>query len=286
MKSLDHFVHMVRDLETARQTWSRLGFHVRPAARHIEFGSSNAVVIFERTYNELLWLEHCTAPALVDPYMPRLTAGEGLAHVSLTADSLAAERQRLEGLGHAVGVEGNARRAVTMPDGRDDETDSSFLYNWQPARPFNSLFFSEHRKPDQIFIPGYVDHANGARDVTRLVWLSADPGSDLGYFRDSWGQEPESVGEDGFVFRGARGDLSEVLTSHAVRARYGALAGAADPGTVGGYPVAMHFRVSDPDATRGFLAGAGVEVADLEHGIGVAAADACGAVLVFEPLSA
>ncbi|MEE4118928.1 MAG: VOC family protein [Paracoccaceae bacterium] len=281
MKSLDHFVHLVHDLEAARAAWARLGFHVRPAAKHIEIGSSNAVVMFERTYNELLSIEHAE-PGLHGQYVGRFAGSEGLAHVSLTADSLAEERARLEGLGHTPGPEGNARRAILRPDGSADETDSSFLYNWQSAHRWNSLFFSEHRKPDAIFIPEYVDHANGAREVARLVWLSADPAADLPYFRDSWAQEPERAGADGFLFRGARGDLAEVLTPDAVRTRYGGLAVAADPGATGGYPVAMHFAVTDREASRAFFAGARVETTDAGEGIGVAAADACGAVLVFE----
>jgi hypothetical protein len=281
MKSLDHFVHLVHDLEAARAAWSRLGFHVRPAAKHIEIGSSNAVVMFERTYNELLSIEHAE-PGLHGQYVGRFAGGEGLAHVSLTADRLAEERSRLAGLGHTPGPEGNARRAITRPDGSADETDSSFLYNWQSAHRWNSLFFSEHRKPDAIFIPEYVDHANGARDVARLVWLSADPAADLPYFRDTWAQAPERMADDGFAFRGARGDISEVLTERAVRARYGALAGEAEPEAPGGYPVAMHFRVSDRATTRAFFDRARVETIDVGEGIGVAAADACGAVLVFE----
>jgi hypothetical protein len=281
VKGLDHFVHLVHDLDRGRAAWARLGFHVRPAAKHIELGSSNAVVMFERTYNELLWIEHAE-PGLHAQYVGRFEVGEGLAHVSLTADSLAAERARLEALGYSPGPEGNARRAITRPDGSADETDSSFLYNWQSAHRWNSLFFSEHRRSDAIFIPDYVDHANGARDVARLVWLSADPSADLPYFRDSWAQAPERVDGDGFLFRGGRGEVAEVLTPEAVHARYGALAGTADPGAAGGYPVAMHFRVADARATRAFLAGAGVETSQVAGGVGVGAADACGAVLVFE----
>src|SRR6056297_2452270 len=163
MKSIDHTVHMVHDLEAARAAWERLGFHVRPAAKHIDLGSSNAVVHFERTYNELLWLEHARED-LRAQYVERFECGEGLAHVSLTAGNLGEERARLEALGHAPGPEGNARRAIVRPDGTADETDSSFLYNWKSPHRFLSLFFSEHRKPGAIFIPAYVDHANGARE--------------------------------------------------------------------------------------------------------------------------
>ncbi|KPQ14543.1 MAG: Glyoxalase-like domain [Rhodobacteraceae bacterium HLUCCA09] len=281
MKSLDHVVHLVQDLEGARASWTRLGFHVRPAATHIEIGSSNAVVMFERTYNELLCIEHAE-PGLHGQYVGRFAGGEGLAHVSLTANSLAEERARLEGMGYTPGPEGNARRAILRPDGSTEETDRSFLYNWQSAHRWNSLFFSEHRKPDAIFIPEYVDHANGSRDMVRLVWLSADPAADLPYFRDSRGQEPERTGEDGFAFRGGRGELCEVLTAQAVRARYGTLPGEAEPGALGGYPVAMHFRVADPAATCAFFAGSGVTTAQVDGGIGVGLEAACGAVLVFE----
>src|SRR6056297_1550392 len=190
VKSIDHYLAMVPDQEASRDSFLKLGFNVRPTAEHIELGSSNAVVIFPNSYLELLYCEH-SKPLLKDLYYSRFDAGPGLAHVSLTADSLAAERERLIALGHTPGLEGNARRKVILPDGTESETDSSFLYNWHEDERFLSLFYSEHRIPDMIFIEGHTHHPNGARELAGITSVSRDPGAVLDYYRDSWGADPE-----------------------------------------------------------------------------------------------
>lgn len=279
MKSIDHYVTMVPDQEAARDTFLRLGFNVRPTAKHIELGSTNAVVIFAHTYLELLHLDDAKA-TLRDQYIAR---GRGLAHVSLTADSLAAEWSRLEGLGYSPGPEGNARRKVILPDGTEGETDSSFLYNWKTPNRFLSLFFSEHRIPDMIFIKGHTDHPNGSLDVTRIVGMSPDPQQDLDYYQKSYAHAAEWQDETGFGMRGGRGDLMEVLTPGAARARYGDLTRAMSLDSVGGIQIAIHYKVRDLAATGRYLDDQGIEtVALTAGGIAIPPEGAENMILVFE----
>jgi hypothetical protein len=280
-KSIDHYVLMVHDQEAAREAYLRLGFNVRPTARHIELGSSNAVVIFPKTYLELIHLSDAME-SLRAQYVARFDAGPGLAHVSLTADSLAAEHERLTSLGFQPGQPLNARRKVILPDGSEGETDSSSMYNWKPERRFLSLFYSEHRKPETIFIEGHTHHPNGALDTAAIVAVSEAPAEDLPYYEASWGQAAETSGPDGFLMRGARGDRMEVLTPDAARARYGALLDGLDLAGLGGLPVALHLTCRDRAETAAFLAAAGVGTVDLGTGIAVAPAEAEGVILVFE----
>lgn len=280
-RSIDHYVLMVQDQEAARDAYLRLGFNVRPTARHIELGSSNAVVIFPKTYLELIHLGDAME-SLSAQYIDRFAAGPGLAHVSITADSLAEEHDRLTGLGFQPDQPLNARRKVILADGREGETDSSSMYNWKSPRRFLSLFYSEHRKPETIFIEGHTDHPNGATDTAAIVSVSDAPGEDLAYYEASWGHAAETTGPDGFLMRGARGDRMEVLTPKAAKARYASLLDDLDLAGLGGLPVALHLSCRDRAATAAFLATAGVATVDLGAGIAVAPADAEGAVLVFE----
>lgn len=278
MKSIDHYLAIVPDQEAARRTYLRLGFNVRPTARHIEFGSTNAVVIFPHSYLELLHLADAK-PLLKEQYAGREA---GLTHVSLTADSLAAEWTRLECLGYTPGPEGNARRKVVLPDGSTGETDSSFLYNWKTPNRYLSLFHSEHRIPEMIFIEGHTDHANGAIDIARIVGVSPDPAQDLDYYEKSWGHAAEWWDDTGFGMRGGRGDRMDILTEDAARARYPGLLDDFALGPLGGVPLALHYRVKDRAGTRRFLAEQGIAVTDVPDGIAVAPADAEGVLLVFE----
>jgi hypothetical protein len=283
MKSIDHYLAMVPDQEAARDTFLKLGFNVRPTAAHIELGSSNAVVIFPNSYLELLYCENAKA-VLKDLYYSRFDAGPGLAHVSLTAASLAEERARITAMGYTAGLEGNARRKVILPDGREGETDSSFLYNWHENERFMSLFFSEHRIPDMIFIEGHTHHPNGAQDLAGITSVSRDPDALLDYYRDSWEGEPEWCDSRGFGMRGFRGDFMNVLTAAAVRDQFAGvdLSSALDIGPVGGFPVALHFGVTDLAATGAYLSQAGVTAHSIAQGLVVPPSEAENLMIVFQ----
>ncbi|MGE5147223.1 MAG: VOC family protein, partial [Candidatus Eiseniibacteriota bacterium] len=51
---IDHVLIAVRDLEAARQGWTRLGFTLTPRGRHIGQGTANYCIMFGRDYLELL----------------------------------------------------------------------------------------------------------------------------------------------------------------------------------------------------------------------------------------
>ena len=281
-KSIDHYVFIVEDLDAARTAYQRLGFNVRPVARHVKLGSSNCVTIFPNTYLELIHIGD--APAwLAYAYLPRLKAGPGLCHVSLTANRLHEERDRLAGLGYAADEPASASRKVIMPDGREDRTDSNFMYNWKPDRPYVSLFFSEHLKPETIFIQGHTDHPNGAIDTSAIIVASDDPPGDRAYYEDSYGHAAEHTDENGFVMRGKRGDRMEVLSLQTAQTRYAPLLDDLDFGGLGGFPVALHLSTRDPAQTRAYLDQAHVGYVEREDRIIVNRAEGLGCLIVFEP---
>ena len=281
-KSIDHYVSIVDDLDAARDAYLRLGFNVRPPALHVKLGSSNCVVIFPDTYLELIHIGD--APAwLADAYLPRLEAGPGLCHVSLTAHRLNEEHERMAALGYAADPPASASRKVIMPDGREDQTDSNFMYNWKPERRYVSLFFSEHLKPETIFITGHAHHPNGVFDTKRIVAVSEEPAADRPYYEDSYGHPAEQANNDGFVMPGGRGDAVEVLTPEAAQRRYAPLLDDLDLAGLGGFPVALHLSVHDIAATRAYLADAGVEFTELASGLAISRSDGVGNIIVFEP---
>lgn len=281
-KSIDHYILLTDDLPAARNQYIKLGFNVLPIEKHIEFGSANAVVIFPHSYLELLDLGR-SPPVLRDTYLPRLSAGPGLCHVSLTAESLRAEATRLAGHGYTTDPALNARRKVLMPDGTQAETDSSSMYNWKAERPYLSLFFSEHRKPETIFIEGHTAHANGVLDTVRIVSVSADPDKDLPYYEASADSQAVQCGRSGFRLTGDRGDMIEVLSPEAIRARYQPLMDDLDIGDLGGFPVALHYTVTDIAVTRAYLHAAGVGFTEQDARLILSRESAVGCLIVFEP---
>ena len=50
---IDHAIIGVRELEPARETYTRLGFTLSPRGRHIGRGTANYCIMFEHDYLEL-----------------------------------------------------------------------------------------------------------------------------------------------------------------------------------------------------------------------------------------
>lgn len=287
-RSLDHFVIAVESLESASATYRRLGFHVRPIARHEEIGSSNCVIHFPRTYLELFSPGESsraireTYRQLLEPYRQRLLFGEGIAHVSLDSTDLEADRRLMQERGLSPEPTLNARRKIIRPDGTPDETASRCFYMWRPDSRFLSLFLSEHPRPETIFIPEYEDHANSAAEVSRVVYMSRDPAGDVDYFSRLFGQAPDTLSERGFAFVGRRGDVTEVLTIAAARDRYGSLLPAPTCEPLAGVGVAMHFATHSMARCAAHLSGAGVPFERRGQEILVPGNEACGMTMVFE----
>src|SRR5438128_10426864 len=57
---IDHVIVGVRDLELAREGWSRLGFTLSPRGRHIGLGTGNYCIMFASEYIELLGIVDST----------------------------------------------------------------------------------------------------------------------------------------------------------------------------------------------------------------------------------
>ncbi len=281
-RSLDHFIILVRNLDTAITVYQRLGFNARPAAQHVEIGSRNSVVIFDHTYLELLDLTTTRSQAVKDDYLGRFVAGEGITHVALTSAKLEPDMDSLASQGVQVGTLLNARRKIRMPSGEDDETASRSVYFWRDHNRYLSLFLSDHPKPHTIFIPEYNNHANSARRVVRLAYMSRDPLADIPYFRTLFGAEPTAVSADGFSMTGARGDVTDVLTVEAAQRRYGPFLTVQGLSTLAGVGIAFHYKVESLAECESYFQRTGVLHERRNGKVFVPASEGCGAISVFE----
>ena len=280
IKTLDHFAHNVPELDVATEVYTKLGFHVRPRALHIELGSSNSVIHFEKTYYELIDLTHGT-DWLVAPYRAKLDFGSGMCHVSLDSSDLEADRERLKGLGHNPLKVVSARRKITLPTGEPTETQSSCFYNWRDDNPYLSLFYSIHEKPETIFIPEYVNHENGALDISKIVFCTTTLKADIDYFTDSLEKAPDQQDSDSFTMTGSRGEVTEVMTQKAFEKSYGEFAYAKlEP--LAGLPKLMTLHVRDISQTKSYFQRKSIPFLETENGIGIHEDHTLGIGILFE----
>jgi hypothetical protein len=281
LRSLDHFAHAVRDLDQAGRAFERLGFFLLPAARHAELGSCNRVFQLGRTYYELVADLDRSLPLLRDRMMPRFQCGDGMAIVSLTSADLTGDRDAIVAAGLDPDPILNARRAITMPDGSADETNSHCFYVWRDApRRYLTLFLSHHYKPETIFVPAYQRHPNGARNVTRLTYVSADPAGDRSYFSAMLGAPPTGTGANGLEFTTPAGETIEVLDPSRLTDRFGP---AAPPwcDRLAGYGIGIDFATDDLDRCGALLAAADVPAVTFAGRLVVPASFAAGMVVSF-----
>jgi len=282
LRALDHFVIAGQELNKRIDAYRNMGFVVGPVERHIELGSSNCIVYLKNTYLELInfgnadrWL---TAP--YDAFFE--SCQEGVPHISLRTMDADAAHQEMTDLGLNPDKIINARRKMSHPDGREDETDSTSFYMWRRDNPYLSIFLSEHRKPENIFVDGYTNHPNSAIDVSRLVYMSRDPAGDIDYFSKLFGKQPDRKDENGFHIVGNRGEVTEVLSPNAAVDRYGKNILRNSPDPLSGFCIAMHYAVESVDQARLVLDGNGVDYSETNGGVIVPASIACGIATVFE----
>jgi hypothetical protein len=280
-RCLDHFVGLTRSLEGAKALFERLGFTVMPVMEHVELGTSNVVVQFDRTYLEIAGDLHlCRVPSLPTLLLPRLEAGEGLIFNSLTSNGLEADRDVVAATGIAIDPIISARRRVRLPAGGWDETDSRSAYPWNRNRVFMTMFLSDHRRPQAIFIPDYQTHPNRVTGVRGLICASARPCDDEAYLSKLLALAPSVSSERELRFDTPCGQSLEVLSPAALHERHGDALGSWLP-DLQAHPLALRLSCEDLDWTGRLLSRSGIPTTRSTSGICVAPAHAAGIGLEF-----
>jgi catechol 2,3-dioxygenase-like lactoylglutathione lyase family enzyme len=266
LSGIDHTLIGVRDLEAARDTWRHLGFTVTPRGRHIGWGTGNYCIMFGRDYVELL--------GIVDPaqFLNRLdtlleTRGEGLLGLAFAAASSSDVHAAFPDVTQPPKDLG---RLLELPEG--DVTPRFSLVHFNPeATPGLATFSSTHLTPELLRRPEWMDHPNGAIGLDGVTVAAADPTALAPAYAALFGAPAVQSG---------RGRLEVKVGPHTLRflspdrlsRRYPALSGAS----------VMTVRCQDLEATRAFLTGQGILLADAAGARLVAAPEyANGTVLEF-----
>jgi catechol 2,3-dioxygenase-like lactoylglutathione lyase family enzyme len=190
MFALDHIVILVRDLATAIDDYTALGFTVVPGGEHQGGASHNALIAFaDDSYLELLAFQRPPLPTeqpspLERRFRQRQAAGEGLVDFALLPEDIQGTIATAAGRGLAL--EGPFPGSRVRPDGQ--------RVAWQlgipqaPALPFLCADVT----PRALRVPqGEARrHANGVTGVAGLAVAVSDLGRYVEGYRSLLGVEP------------------------------------------------------------------------------------------------
>ncbi|MBL8590461.1 MAG: VOC family protein [Methylobacteriaceae bacterium] len=298
-RPLDHLVLAARDLEAQAAFYRRLGFTVGARNRH-PWGTENHVVQLEGGFLELISTGPAfMRPAEVDPHVysfPQFIADylaqrEGLAMLALASADARADAAQFRALGIGDYEPFHFERRGKAADGRDVHVAFTLAYARSRLIEAAGFFTCQQHNPDNFWSPAFQRHANGARRLKSAVMIADGP-SDHAEFLSHFTRQREMLATSmGLEIDVGGGGRVEVLTPVAFQFHFGAQAlAAAGQGALGFETAATQTRfaafriaVADLAAAEALLAGAGLRHERRDGQIVVAAADAFGVALSFEP---
>ena len=173
LTGLDHVIIGVRDLETARAQYARLGFNSTPRGRHVGWGTANYCIMFADDYLELLGI---VDPAQFTNHLDRFLAErEGLLGLALASGNLDATRAAWA----EAGLDPEPVRALGRlleSDGGTVELGFRNLLLPRTSTAGISLFALEHLTPEPMRRPAWLLHPNGAQAIRSCTIAATDIG--------------------------------------------------------------------------------------------------------------
>jgi glyoxalase-like protein len=172
---LDHAVVMVKELDTAAESWKRLGFTVSPRGTHSpHMGTGNYTIMLDPDYIELLGV---LAPTELNvPARAFLEKREGIERVAFTAIDSADGADEIRAKGYAPIGPTDFERPVTMPDGSLSAAKfRTFQWPVTEAPAGMRIFACQHKTRETVWIPELMHHANGAKRLNKVLLVAPEP---------------------------------------------------------------------------------------------------------------
>jgi catechol 2,3-dioxygenase-like lactoylglutathione lyase family enzyme len=183
LPGIDHPLVLVRDIEAARAFYARLGFTLTPVGLH-PWGTSTSLAVMRRSalelmgvYDETLIDALAAGPFRFGRHMrDALAEREGMSLVALHSHDTAADGAAMVARGIASQGPIGFRRRVKAPGHDWDEAVVSLEILLDPDLPRASHFLARQHKPELLWVPEWMRHANGAFAIAAVTYLAAEPG--------------------------------------------------------------------------------------------------------------
>ncbi len=271
---LDHARVGVRDLESARAAYARLGFTLTPRGSHIGWGTANYCIMFPRDYVELLGVvDSSSFTNNLDKFLERR---EGLVGVAFATDDAEAAYRALDDAGVAPEAPKDLARNLELPEGT---VQPRFRLVHLPARAAPALpaLLCQHLTPEMIRNPEWLDHTNGGRALAGITVVVADPPALAAAYAKLLGEGAVAPADDMLTVRVGQASLVFARPDAFARRHAGIEAPGELPVVAG-----MTVAVDDGDETAAVLRERGVTYARGTDGaLVVPPSETCGVVLEF-----
>ena len=264
IRSIDHPVVAVTDLEQARVAYERLGFTVPPRGSHIQWGTGNLCIMFADDYLEMRGIIDASRFTMhLDTHLEKY--GEGLMGVAFGTDHVKASFDEAIANGIDAGDLRQLTRNFEHPEGW---TQPSFELFAPAAADIDGLMhvvIIQHLTPELIRRPEFLEHANGCLGVNSMAGTINNIERCAGKMRRLLGSDAVDANDAGVSLSLPTGQRIHLRSTD----------GAAGLN-------AMTLRVASLEKTEQHFLQAGVEFKQLESGdIQVAPDDTCGVTLLF-----
>ena len=279
IRSIDHPLIAVADMESSRATYEKLGFNVPPRGSHIEWGTGNWCIMFANDYLELR--------GILDP--ERYTLG--------LEDVLASYGEGLSGI--AFGTEGaEISHAKMIENGLEPKPVRYLTRNFEIPegwlKPKFALCFPhdnditglmhvvlcDHLTPELIRKPEYLIHPNDVQSIISATGIIDDIDAVMETQTRLLGAD--AVRRDGnqLILTTPTGQFIKLMPKAEFEAEYQGLAKQLDDHS--SYLTALSLQVGDLNITKATLTTNGVPYVEVgSDAIRVPASSACGVVLEF-----
>jgi catechol 2,3-dioxygenase-like lactoylglutathione lyase family enzyme len=273
IKGIDHVVIAVRDLDSTRDTYGRMGFTVTPRGHHT-LGSQNHCVMFGQDYFELLMVPQ-RLPGR-EYYYDFARIGDGLAAVALKTDNARGAFGELTAAALAPSDPVDFSRPVQLAEGAKTASFRITQLGLEQT-PGGQVFLCQHFTRDVVWRPEYQTHANTATGLAAVAILSADTGATAAAYERLFDVKAKAISEGLLI---ETGDTPIAVVSEPALAKR--LPGIWISARHQPCMAALFVRVADRDAAERSLRAGGLEPRRMPDGsVAVGAAEAHGVALVF-----
>ncbi len=279
IETIDHPVIAANDLDAARATFGRLGFTVPPRGSHVEWGTGNLCIMFPDDYLEVRGIIDAERFTMyLDEHLERY--GEGLMGVAFGTSDVAASRALAIRNGVDAGELKTLTRNFEHPEGWTQPSFALYAPAQADIAEMMHVVVLEHRTPELIRAPHFLEHPNGCVGVNGIAGIVYDVGACAGRVRQLLGDDAVRMNAAGLRAVVPTGQYLDFLVPEAFVTRYGRLPFFDDGHTP--RLAAISLRVADLDAAADAL-----EERELQYDrpsanvLRVSADDACGTLLEF-----